>query len=208
MDKNESVSPTSCLILSKIVAKRGWAHPFGGQRHGARADFLNQTPIMGDSDDAAGIFRKQFADDGTGKRGEIARRFIQKQDIRAALCHHQEHQLGFLPAGKPRAGMVHLVGGEFHAAQKDTGSASLFLFAGRGEQLDGGQGEIQQVAGILRHIEDAQIGAFFKRIADEMQEGGFAYAVMSADAQLFSCADGQADIPAERPPADAQLGAF
>ncbi len=29
MDKNESESPISCLILSKIVAKRGWAHPFG-----------------------------------------------------------------------------------------------------------------------------------------------------------------------------------
>ena len=89
---------------------------------------------------------------GPESGGEIARRFIQKQDIRAALCHHQEHQLGFLPAGKPHAGMVHLVGGEFHAAQKDAGAASLFLFTGRGEQLDGGKGEIQQIAGILRHI--------------------------------------------------------
>ena len=100
MDKNESISPTSYLILSKIVAKRGWAHPFGGQRHGARADFLNQTPIMGDSDDAAGIFRKQFADDGTGKRGEIARRFIQKQDLLCCTKSSCKKNPLLLPSGK------------------------------------------------------------------------------------------------------------
>ena len=92
-----------------------------------------------------------------------------------------------------------------HSCNKRGGKG--FLFAGRGEQLDGGKGEIQQVAGILRHIKDAQVSPLFERIADEMKEGGLAYAVMSADAQLFICADGQADISAERPPADVQLGA-